>query len=82
MLPEFEPVMEQIGSKEPNVVLPVSIVSNYAVKRYGGNPDEALAVFMEDISGQMETQQTTNVPPSQPTETAGLMTSPQNMETV
>ena len=53
-----------------------------AVKRYGGNPDEALAVFMEDVSGQMETQQTTNVPPSQPTETAGLMTSPQNMETV
>ena len=82
MLPEFEPVMKQIGSKEPNVVLPVSIVSNYAVKRYGGNPDEALAVFMEDVSGQMETQQTTNVPPSQPTETAGLMTSPQNMETV
>ena len=36
---------------------------------------------MEDVSGQMETQQT-NVPPSQPTETAGLMTSPQNMETV
>jgi len=33
-------------------------------------------------NNQMETQQTTNVPPSQPTETAGLMTSPQNMETV
>lgn len=79
MLPEFEPVMKQIGSKEPNVVLPVSIVSNYAVKRYGGNPDEALAVFMEDISGQMETQQT-NVPPGN--EPQGLMTSPQNMETV
>jgi hypothetical protein len=82
MLPEFEPVMKQIGSKEPNVVLPVSIVSNYAVKRYGGSHNEALAVFMEDVSGQMETQQTTNVPPSQPTETPGLMTSPQNMETV
>ena len=81
MLPEFEPVMKQIGSKEPNVVLPVSIVSNYAVKRYGGDPNEALAAFMEDVSGQMETQQT-NVPPSQPTENAGLMTSPQNMETV
>ena len=82
IIPEFKPVMDQFGSNEPNVVLPVSIVSNYAKRRYGGNDNEALAAFMEDVSGQMETQQTTNVPPSQPTETAGLMTSPQNMETV
>ena len=82
VVPELEPIFSQFGTNEPNVILPVSIVSNYAVKRYGGNPDEALAVFMEDISGQMETQQQTNVPPSQPTETAGLMTSPQNMEQV
>jgi hypothetical protein len=71
MMPEFAPVMEQIGSKEPNVVLPISIVSNYAKKRYGGNDNEALAAFIEDVSGQMEQQQT-SVPPSQ-----GLMTSPQ-----
>ena len=81
IIPEFKPVMDQFGSNEPNVVLPVSIVSNYAKRRYGGNDDEALAAFIEDVSGQMETQ-TTNVPPSPPTETAGLMTSPQNMETV
>ena len=82
IIPEFKPVMDQFGSNEPNVILPVSIVSNYAKRRYGGNDNEALAAFMEDVSGQMETQQTTNVPPSPPTETAGLMTSPQNMETV
>ena len=82
IIPEFKPVMDQFGSNEPNVILPVSIVSNYAKRRYGGNDNEALAAFIEDVSGQMETQQTTNVPPSQPTETAGLMTSPQNMETV
>jgi hypothetical protein len=82
VVPELEPIFSQFGTNEPNVVLPVSIVSNYAKRRYGGNDDEALAAFMEDVSGQMETQQTTNVPPSQPTETAGLMTSPQNMETV
>ena len=81
IIPEFKPVMDQFGSNEPNVVLPVSIVSNYAKRRYGGNDNEALAAFIEDVSGQME-QQTTNVPPSQPTETRGLMTSPQNMETV
>jgi hypothetical protein len=82
IIPEFKPVMDQFGSNEPNVILPVSIVSNYAKRRYGGNDNEALAAFIEDVSGQMETQQTTNVPPSQPTETAGLMASPQNMETV
>ena len=82
IIPEFKPVMDQFGSNEPNVILPVSIVSNYAKRRYGGNDNEALAAFIEDVSGQMETQQTTNVPPSQPTETEGLMTSPQNMETV
>jgi hypothetical protein len=82
IIPEFKPVMDQFGSNEPNVVLPVSIVSDYAKRRYGGNDNEALAAFIDDVSGQMETQQTTNVPPGQPTETAGLMTSPQNMETV
>ena len=81
IIPEFKPVMDQFGSNEPNVVLPVSIVSNYAKRRYGGNDNEALAAFIEDVSGQMETQQTTNVTPSQPTETEGLMTSRQNMET-
>jgi len=80
MMPEFAPVMEQIGSKEPNIVMPVSIVSNYAMRKYGGNQNEALAAFVDDVSGQMEQQ--TNVPPSQPTETGGLMTSPQNMEQV
>ena len=79
IIPEFKPVMDQFGSNEPNVVLPVSVVSNYAKKRYGGNDNEALAAFMEDVSGQMETQQT-NVPPGN--EPQGLMTSPQNMETV
>ena len=70
IIPEFKPVMDQFGSNEPNVVLPISIVSNYAKRRYGGNDNEALAAFIEDVSGQMGQQ--TTVPPSQ-----GLMTSPQ-----
>mgnify|MGYP003329967560 CR=1 FL=1 len=81
VVPELEPIFSQFGTNEPNVILPVSIVSNYANRRYGGNDTEALAAFIEDVSGQMEQQQT-NVPPSQPTETGGLMTSPQNMEQV
>ena len=70
VVPELEPIFSQFGSNEPNVVMPVSIVSNYAMRKYGGNQNEALAAFVDDVSGQMEQQ--TNVPPSQ-----GLMTSPQ-----
>jgi hypothetical protein len=90
LLPELSEVMEDLGTNEPNVIIPLSTVKRYAVSKYGGT-DEADAVnnFMADIlspeiqqASTMETQQTTNVPPSQPTETAGLMTSPQNMETV
>ena len=91
LLPELSEVMEDLGTNEPNVIIPLSTVKRYAVSKYGGT-DESDAVnnFMADILGpeinaasnnQMETQQT-NVPPSQPTETAGLMASPQNMETV
>ena len=58
--------------------MPMSVAANYAMKQYGvQDPKQAVAVLTEDIFGgleqpQMETQQTTNVPPSQ-----GLMTSPQ-----
>ena len=70
VVPELEPVFSQFGTNEPNVVMPISIVSNYAMRKYGGNQNEALAAFVDDVSGQMEQQ--TTVPPSQ-----GLMTSPQ-----
>ena len=70
VVPELEPVFSQFGTNEPNVILPISIVSNYAMRKYGGNQNEALAAFVDDVSGQMEQQ--TTVPPSQ-----GLMTSPQ-----
>ena len=70
VIPELEPIFSQFGTNVPNVIMPVSIVSNYAMRKYGGNQNEALAAFVDDVSGQMEQQ--TNVPPSQ-----GLMTSPQ-----
>ena len=82
MLPEFAPLMEQIGSTEPNLVMPMSVAANYAIRKYGiEDPKQAVTVLAEDIFGntQMETQQT-NVPPGN--EPQGLMTSPQNMETV
>ena len=88
IVPELAPVFEQYRTEEPNLVMPMSVAANYAIRQYGvEDPKQAVAVLTEDIFGSiqqqsMETQQTTNVPPRQPTETAGLMTSPQNMETV
>ena len=77
--------MDAYGSNEPNIIIPLSVASNFAMRKYGGNNEqEAVNNFMTEVlSGTepMETQQAT-VPPNQPTETAGLMTSPQNMEQV
>ena len=86
LLPEFKPVMDAYGTNEPNVVIPVSLMGNYAMKLYGtNNPNEAISRFYDDVTSDIDQQmgqQQTNVPPSQPTETEGLMTSPQNMEQV
>jgi len=95
IIPEFKEVMDAYGSDEPNVVFPLSSIVKFAMTRYGGKDEqEAVNNFMTDVQSmnqQMENQN--NVPPGteQPTETAGLveptgetglMSSPQNMETV
>ena len=87
LLPEFKPVMDAYGLNEPNVVIPASLMSSYASKIYGiQNQNEALAKFYDDVTSdidqQMKQEQQPNVPPSQPTQDEGLMSSPQNMETV
>ena len=89
ILPEAKSLMDQFGSNEPNVIIPLSVAKRYATSKYGGeNESDALTNFMTDMmspeinaagNNQMETQQT-NVPPGN--ELQGLMTSPQNMETV
>ena len=81
--------MDQFGSNEPNVIIPLSVAKRYATSKYGGETEsDALTNFMTDMmspeinaagNNQMGTQQT-NVPPGN--EPQGLMTSPQNMETV
>ena len=37
IIPEFKPVMDAYGSKEPNVIIPLSVASNFAMRKYGGN---------------------------------------------
>ena len=74
IIPEFKPVMDAYGTNEPNVVIPMSLMSNYAMKVYGNNnPEEAIARFYDDVTSDIDRQMDqNNVPPSQ-----GLMTSPQ-----
>ena len=89
ILPEAKPLMDQFGSNEPNVIIPLSVAKRYATSKYGGETEsDALTNFMTDMmspeinaagNNQMETQQA-NVPPGN--EPQGLMASPQNMETV
>jgi len=86
IIPEFKPIMDAYGLNEPNVVIPASLMSSYASKIYGiQNQNEALAKFYDDVTSDIDQQvgqQQPNVPPSQPAQPGGLMTSPQNMETV
>ena len=98
IFPDLASAIDQLGTDEPNVIFPLSIVKRYAIQRYGGQDEnEAVQNFMADVIGpdiqQAQMEQPNNVPPGteQPTETAGLveptgetglMSSPQNMETV
>ena len=96
--PEVKPLLDQFTKDEENVVLPVSLVKNFANRKYGGKTEqESLKSFVNDLAGQMETQ-TTNVPPDNqmvaqnniPEQAESGMNfnsidsdiSPQNMETV
>ena len=89
VFPDLKSTIDKLGTNEPNVIIPLSVAKRYATSKYGGeNESDALTNFMTDMmspeinaagNNQMETQQT-NVPPGN--EPQGLMTSPQNMETV
>ena len=59
--PEIEPLLKQFTKDEENVVLPVSIVKNFANRKYPGTEQESIQSFVSDLAGQME--QTQSVPP-------------------
>ena len=60
--PELNPLLSQFTKEEENVILPVSIVKNFAIRKYGGQTEtESIQNFVSDLTGQME--QTTTVPP-------------------
>ena len=66
--PELTPLLDQAGTSEENVIIPVSVVKNFATKRYGGqNETEAVTSFIADLQGSVpgmnNEMDQTNVPP-------------------
>jgi len=66
--PELTPLLDQAGSAEENVIIPVSVVKNFATKRYGGEDEtQAVTSFIADLQesapGMNNQMEQTNVPP-------------------
>jgi hypothetical protein len=65
--PELSPLLDQAGPAEENVIIPVSVVKNFATKRYGGqNETEAVTNFIADLQESvpsMDTEMDQPVPP-------------------
>ena len=61
LAPELAPLVEAAGPKEENVIIPVSMFTNFAVKRYSGDQTQAVQNLVADMSGDIMGQQT--VPP-------------------
>ena len=59
--PDLQPLLKQFTKDEENVVLPVSIVKNFANRKYPGTEQESVQSFVADLAGQMG--QETTVPP-------------------
>ena len=83
--PELTPLLDQAGTAEENVIIPVSVVKNFATKRYGGqNETEAVTSFIADLQSSapgmdntME-QQSQPVPPdTQMADSEGSMMQPE-----
>ena len=66
--PELTPLLDQAGTAEENVIIPVSVVKSFATKRYGGE-DETQAVtsfiadLQESVPGMNNEMEQSNVPP-------------------
>ena len=84
--PELTPLLDQAGTAEENVIIPVSVVKNFATKRYGGqNETEAVTSFIADLQGSVpgmnNEMDQTNVPPdTQMADSEGSMMQPEIAE--
>ena len=65
--PELTPLLDQAGPTEENVIIPVSVVKNFATKRYGGqNETEAVTSFIADLQSSAPGMDNTMEQQSQP----------------
>ena len=86
--PELTPLLDQAGTAEENVIIPVSVVKNFATKRYGGqNETEAVTSFIADLQSSVPgmdntmEQQSQPVPPdTQMADSEGSMMQPEIAE--
>jgi len=81
--PELGPLLDQAGSDEENVTLPISVVTQYAMKIYGGDEKQAVQQFITDLSGSQQ-MENNNVPldtAQAPTEEGMLAQQPDTSET-
>ena len=82
--PDASQVIDQFTSQEENVVLPVSVVKNFAVRKYPGSSEqESLQGFVTELSESQSDN--TNVPPenmqaSNPNPTGMMAPEPNVME--
>jgi len=83
--PELTPLLDEAGTNEENVIIPVSVVKSFATKRYGGqNETEAVTSFIADLQNSVPgmnntmEQQSQPVPPdTQMVESEGSMMQPE-----
>ena len=83
VVPELTPLLDEAGSDEENVTLPISVVTQYAMKIYGGDEKQAVQQFITDLSGTQE-MENNNVPldtAQAPTEEGMLAQQPDTSET-
>ena len=67
LAPEMGPLIDSIGVKEENMIIPVSVVKNFATKRYGGqNETEAVTSFIADLQSSAPGMDNTMEQQSQP----------------
>ena len=83
VVPELTPLLDEAGSDEENVTLPISVVRQYAIKIYGGDEKQAIESFIADLSGSQR-MENNNVPldtAQAPTEEGMLAQQPDTSET-
>ena len=73
IIPEASGVISQFTSAEENVILPVSVVKNFARRKYPSNTEqESVQGFVTELS-ESQSDDTNNVPPENVQTSNGMM---------